>query len=85
MDSILRVEKGQWWENIECLINCKSIVCIGVSNPPKKHHPPLSCQDPPFKFANCPSPPFQAITLSILVFREPPIKVRFFSELPKIL
>ena len=23
--SILREEKGQWWENIGCKINCKSI------------------------------------------------------------
>ena len=26
MDSILTDEKGEWWENMECIINCKSSV-----------------------------------------------------------
>ena len=26
MDSIWRVEKGQWWENIRCIINCVQFV-----------------------------------------------------------
>lgn len=26
MDSIWRVEKGQWWENIRCIINCIQFV-----------------------------------------------------------
>ena len=34
------------------------IVSIGVSTPPQKHHSLLSCQAPPLKSANCPSPPF---------------------------
>ena len=51
-----------------CPIKLKSdmlyciIVSFGVSTPPQKHHPPLSCQAPPppspLKSANCPSPPF---------------------------
>ena len=32
------------------------IVRIGVSNPPQKHHLLLSCQAPPCKSTNCPSP-----------------------------
>ena len=26
MDFILREKKGQWWENIECIINCMSSI-----------------------------------------------------------
>ena len=33
-----------------------TIVCFVVSNPPQKHHPPISCQAP-LKSANWPSPP----------------------------
>ena len=59
-----------------------SIVCIGVSPPPQKHPPPLSCQAP-LKSANCPSPPFLGNPPYILAFREPPTKLRFFHEPPK--
>ena len=59
-----------------------SIVCIGVSTPLKNTPAPLSCQAP-LKSANCPSPPFLGNPPYILVFREPPIKLRFFREPPK--
>ena len=59
-------------------------MCIGVSTPPQKHQPPLSCQapSPPLKSANCLSaPPFLGSSPSILVFRDPPpLKVGSFSE-----
>ena len=58
-------------------------MCIGVSTPPSKTPPPpLSCQAP-LKSANCASPHFCGNPPSILVLREVPLKVRFFSELPK--
>ena len=59
-----------------------TIVCIGVSTPPQKHHRHLSCQ-PLLKSVNCSSPPFQAIPSSISVFCKlppPHIKAGFFSE-----
>ena len=58
-------------------------MCIGISTPLQKHHP-LSCQPPPLKSANCPSPlPFLGNPPSILVFRDCSFKVGFFSEPPK--
>ena len=33
------------------------IVCIRVSTPPQKHHPPFLPSHPSLKSANCPSPP----------------------------
>ena len=59
-------------------------MCIGVSTPPSKTPPPLSCQAP-LKLVNCPSPPFSAIPTFYIGFSwTPPLKVGFFSE-PKIL
>ena len=62
------------------------IVCIGVSNPPQKHRPPLSCQAP-LKSANCPSPPFLGNPPPyILVFiKPPPSKTQIFRWTPIIL
>ena len=31
-ESILREEKSQWWENTECIINCKSSIWISQSS-----------------------------------------------------
>ena len=28
MDSILREEKTQWWENIGCIMYCESSICL---------------------------------------------------------
>ena len=42
-------------------------------NPPKKHHPPLNQQ-------KVQAPLFRQSHRSILVLRDPPLLVRFFSE-----
>ena len=47
------------------------IVYMGVSIPPQKHHPHLSCQAP-HKSINCPSSPFYGILLNILFFHDHP-------------
>ena len=31
IDSILSEENGQWWENIGCIINCKSLTLFLTS------------------------------------------------------
>ena len=33
MNTILRVEKVQWWENTGCIINCKSSIFEPASAP----------------------------------------------------
>ena len=53
-----------------------TIVCIGVSTP-------LFLAKTPFKSANCPSPLLFRQSPLYMVFREPPLKVRLFSESPK--
>ena len=62
------------------------IVRIGVSTliPPQKHHPPSFLPSSPLSWQTVQTPPLpQAISPSILVFREPPLKVGSFSESPK--
>ena len=62
------------------------IVRIGVSTliPPQKHHPPSFLPSSPLSWQTVQSPPLpQAISPSILVFCEPPLKVGSFSESPK--
>ena len=51
-------------------------------NPPLKHHLPISCQaPPPPETGKLSKPPhFLSNPPSKLVFREPPLKVRSFSE-----
>ena len=46
-------------------------------NPPLKNTPRLFLAVPPPKSANAQAPPFLGNTL---VFREPPLKIGFFSE-----
>ena len=55
----------------------------GINPASKTLPPPLSCQAPPLNRQTAQAPLFLAITPSILVFREPPLKVGFFSEPPK--
>ena len=57
------------------------MVCIGVSTPPSKTPPPLSCQVP-LNQQTVQPPPLLDNSPSILVFGEPlpPLKGRFFSE-----
>ena len=52
---------------------------LGYQRPPPKHPTPSFLPSPLFKSTNCPSPPFQAIPSSILVFREPFPKSRIFQ------
>ena len=55
------------------------IVCTGASSP-LKNTIPLFIAKPPLNWQTVQAPPFQAITPSILVFCEPPLKVRSISE-----
>ena len=62
-----------------------AIVCIGVSTPPQKHHPSLSCQTL-LKFANCPSPTFLGNPpLYIGFLLPPPPKNQIFQWTSQIL
>ena len=48
----LDITQTQYWK---LLLACPDVpMCIGVSNPPQKHHPPLFCQAP-LESANCPT------------------------------
>ena len=74
------------WFSLLFEILCQTIHSVhwGIS-PPQKHHPLFHAKSPLFKFANCPSPPlFRQSPLYIGFSWTPfPLKVRFFSELPK--
>ena len=56
-------------------------MCIGLSTPPQKHIPLLSCQAPPLNRQTVQTPLFRQPS-SILVFPDPPfpLKVGFFSK-----
>ena len=64
--------------------NIYIIVCIGVSAPSASKTPPLFLVKPFLKSVNCPSVPFQAIPLSILL-TPPSLKIGFFSRPQKYL
>ena len=59
-----------------------SIVIIGVSTPPQKHHPSLSCQAPLLNGQTVQAPFLGDPPLHI-GFSQAPLKVGFFSEPPK--
>ena len=63
-----------------------SIVIIGVSPPPQKHHPSLSCQAPPLNQQTVQAPLFRQSLLYIgFSWPPPPTKSWIFQWTPKIL
>ena len=59
-----------------------TIECIGASTPLSKTPTPLFFTQSPLKSVNCPSPLFKQFLSLYCFFKNPPLKVGFFSEPP---